>query len=138
MIDPGEALGKPSEPAKPGTEPERADCVSGWGPLIGLVVVAVLLLLVYRFAWPGRATRGIEDPAAMTEVIRAAVPEGSKVEEAERFMRHEGFDCDVEKEDLYCSRTDGIGPVFRRWQVLIEHRGGRVVGINSYTGLVGP
>jgi hypothetical protein len=112
---------------------------------------AVFLMLLVVAA-PGcagarSATREIDKPERMVEAVISGVPIGTTVDEAQRFMEGEGFQCRREANTkfldrggldyLYCNRYEG-GIVKRRWQVAVVHRGGKVVEVLASTGLVGP
>jgi hypothetical protein len=83
----------------------------------------------------------------MAEVVRREVPPGTPVEGAGRFMRREGFTCSecvkdsfmdrVEIDFLYCSRSDGVGYVKRKWMVAIVHQQGAVTEVLVRTGIEG-
>ena len=96
-------------------------------------------------------TRGLKDPSKMKGVVLKAVPVGSRIEEARRFMEREGFRCSPQTKSsfadhdgtrkgidyLYCDRSEGL-IVSRRWQVAIVHSGDRVTDVLANTGLIGP
>jgi hypothetical protein len=92
-------------------------------------------------------TRGIKEPSDMQRIVRTAVPPGSDLQDAQRFMEKEGFHCSRQTNTsfggrigidyLWCDRSDG-GVVKRRWQVAIVHQNGKVSEILATTGLVGP
>ena len=93
------------------------------------------------------ATREIDKPERMVQAVMNGVPIGTPVDEAQRFMEGEGFQCRREAnakfldrgglDYLYCNRYGG-SIVKRRWQVAVVHRGGKVVEVLASTGLVNP
>src|SRR5262245_50464512 len=109
--------------------------------------IAVVLTSIAGCAAPQPVTRGIEEPARMAEAVLGRIPVGTPVEEAQRFMEREGFDCYREADGatigrpglgyIYCNRSDGVA-IKRRWQVAVVHRDGKVVDVLASTGLVGP
>ena len=111
---------------------------------VSLLVVAIIPVAC---ASPGRATRGLKEPAEMSRAILGVIPVGSDLAEAEQFMVGQGFDCRREVgaefldrkgiDYLYCNRYEG-GLVQRRWQVAIVYRGGKVTEVLASTGLIGP
>ena len=94
-------------------------------------------------------TKGITDPAAMTKVILNAVPVGSPISEAQRFMEGERFACEEiangsfgERhgiDSLYCGRNDRVSFwVSRVWKVWVIHHDGKVTEVIASTAMFGP
>jgi hypothetical protein len=95
-------------------------------------------------------TRGIKEPALMTQTISKHIPAGTTLDQAQRWMEREGFRCsrksnsefaalEGRRDYLYCDRSEGeMASVDRRWQVALVHRGGKIVDVSATTGLVGP
>jgi hypothetical protein len=93
------------------------------------------------------STRGIEEPPRMVEAVLGHAPVGTPIDDAQRFMEREGFDCRRETnaefldrkglDYIYCDRSEG-GVVRRRWQVALVHRDGQITEVIASTGLVGP
>ena len=83
----------------------------------------------------------------MVEAVLGRVPVGTPIDDAQRFMEREGFTCSRSTNEpfldrtgldyLYCDRSEG-GVTFRRWQVAVVHRDGKVTEVRASTGLVGP
>jgi hypothetical protein len=97
------------------------------------------------------------DPAErkMEEAVRAKVPSGTRLANAQQIMESEGFACKLMKNHelpeyglgmridyLYCDRIDRStrfsDPVARRWQVFLVIQKGAVTDIFVSTGLQGP
>ncbi len=106
--------------------------------VIVAIVAVVLAPVAVIFLWPGR-TSGVEDAAGMERSILLAIPIGTPVSDARRFMVAEGFECrdSTEPGYMYCDRHDG-SVVQRRWQVSLVHRHGKLTEVRVDTGLVGP
>jgi len=117
-----------------------------WG-LAGLGIGFLTAVILVMFLIPHKVTQGIDDAAAMRNILVREVPPGSSVVEAERFMRDQGFSCYRELDASYrnlngidyllCGRDDGI-VVFRVWSVAILHQDGKVTDVFVDTGLTGP
>ena len=83
----------------------------------------------------------------MIRVVLTHVPVGSTVNDAQRFLEQEGFQCSRHTNDtfqghkgvdyIYCDREGGW-LIYRRWQLAIVHRDGKVVEVLASTGLVWP
>ena len=118
--------------------------------IVAVLVVAIgtLLIAVRYYTSSGYFTRSIEDPPKMIAAILAQIPVGTPIEDAERFMVQEGFACSRSAnaargnrnglDYVYCTRSDGIGPVQRVWKVAVVHRDGKVVEVLAFTSLDGP
>jgi hypothetical protein len=94
-------------------------------------------------------TRGISESPRMVEAILGQIPIGTPVEDAQRFMKREGFECSRTTNGslgdrhgidyVYCDRSESVGfPVSQRWQVVLVYRDGKVTEVLASTGLVGP
>lgn len=114
-----------------------------------VVLTAVALAAVAGCAGTQSFTRGIEEPPRMVDAVLGQIPVGTAVDDAQRFMEREGFDCSRETnaelrdgkmlDYIYCDRSDSEGwIVSRRWQVKVVHRDDKVVEVIAHTGLVGP
>ena len=89
----------------------------------------------------------IDDPARMKRIILEAVPLGSDLAKAERFMKDQGFTCQKERnadfnerkglDYLYCDRTEG-SIVRTDWRIAIVDRNGKVSEVIAQRFLTGP
>jgi hypothetical protein len=120
------------------------------------LICLVLFLPAVGCSAPGPAptakssmTRGIEEVDRMKEVIAAELPPGTPIDEAQRFMEREGFECSYLSDDpsesrdgrrtfLYCDRSDKVARlVYRRWQVWAYYDRGKMVEVGASVGRVG-
>jgi hypothetical protein len=111
------------------------------------VLTTALLAGCHSPGQPGTVTRSLTEPDQMAAAVLAATPVGTPLALARSFMEREGFRCTEQAnqalgdrtglEWLYCDRSEGSGLVTRRWQVLVIHRGGKVVDVRASTGLIG-
>ena len=93
-------------------------------------------------------TRDINEKPRMIEVVSSIVPIDTPVDEAQRFMEREGFQCTretnanfLDREGLdyiSCKRVDGFGLVTRQWRIAVVHRDGKVVEVLAERWLLGP
>jgi hypothetical protein len=115
-----------------------------------LIITSAVALVAGCLATQTRTiTKGVSDPGRMVALIEDRVPLGAPVEDAERFMRSEGFTCTRvihgdwgERRGLdypYCDRSEQAGGwVDRRWQIAVFQRDEKVTEVLANTGLVGP
>ena len=112
--------------------------------LLALIVVAVA-----GCAEQAGVTRKVESVASMTDLIQREVPVGTRHEQAQQFMQHEGFKCSMRRKEesseqestdcLYCDRSDPVDfLVGRRWQVTIGLRDELVSDVSVSMYYVGP
>lgn len=96
-----------------------------------------------------RATTDIRQPAVMKEALRRAIPTGTSLANARRFMEQEGFACKITRNGsfrgregidyLYCDRSERYAHwVDQRWQIALVLEGDRVRDIEVAHGLIGP
>src|SRR5262249_4672348 len=84
-----------------------------WSPTFGAVICLTAAGVLF---WTHRATSDINDPAEMEQVILRAIPIGTPIDKAQRFMEEEGFKCSrrtgerwgnrVRLDYVSCRRTD--------------------------------
>jgi hypothetical protein len=89
----------------------------------------------------------ITDPRLMRDSILALAPPGTTVDSAKLRVEAKGFGCTTQhgvfaghdsSDYLWCDASDGGVPVFRRWQVALFLKSGRVADVAATTGLIGP
>ena len=83
-----------------------------------------------------------EDAEVTTQEILKHIPVGSSIENAERVMLQEGFECSHELDSkgtyLYCDiQKNEKAPVSRRWQIIIRYQESKVRSVSVTTGLIG-
>lgn len=73
------------------------------------------------------------------EILRF-IPVGTPIDEAQRIMEHNQFECTLEPGvRLYCDRQQSKSFwVAERWQVTLPCEDGKVAGIRVSYGLIGP
>lgn len=83
-----------------------------------------------------------EDQDDTVQEILRHIPIGSSIEDAERLMVREGFECSLERDSdgtfLYCDihkKNDAL--VSRRWQIIIRYQDKTVASVSVSTGLMG-
>jgi len=113
-----------------------------------IVLKAAVLAAITGCSSTRSVTRDIEEPPRMVEAVLGQIPIGTPVDDAQRFMEREGFQCSRSTNEAFldrkgldylcCDRSEGSGVVQRRWQVAVVHRDGKVVEVLASTGLVGP
>jgi hypothetical protein len=108
------------------------------------MALAALLPITSGCASRQSFTRGIEEPARMEEVILKAIPVGTPLPEAQRFMESEGFSCFADKnrdgtEILWGDRQNATKKflINQRWQIKIRHESGKVAEVKAHVGLIG-
>ncbi len=84
----------------------------------------------------------------MHEAIRAVVPPGSSITDAQERLQAAGFECvyqwhapwgnDTNQTYLYCHREEGAWLTQRRWQVAVMMHGVTVGEVRVAGGMVGP
>ena len=81
-----------------------------------------------------------KDDDRMIETIKTIVPIGTPIDEAQRRVEHEGFECKLSEQDsLVCKRNESAGfMVSRRWVVALVHRDGKVAEVLVRSELTGP
>jgi hypothetical protein len=110
---------------------------------IKLAVVAALLVSLIGCSDNADA----ENAIAMKNSLKAMIPAGTPVAEAESRLKARGFNVSRERDSswadkqhldyLYGDMREGA-PVQRRWQVAVFYRQNTTTGIEVNTGLVGP
>ena len=104
-------------------------------------IVGILLALVTS-AMAGDLARLPEGEAEFSSQIEALIKPGGDLREAIRLLQSDRFECDPlegETHGMWCDRWDGsyLSLVKRRYQVVIEAEGNRIVAVRASTGLVG-
>lgn len=106
-------------------------------------------ILVACQATSGSAADLPSDRGQFQALVEREIVIGSSIESAKDRLKAVGLECKSvargwtnnvhdTTEFIFCSRNSDEWPVFRRWQVALLPRDGKVAEIRSNVGLIGP
>jgi hypothetical protein len=115
--------------------------------LVGLGIGFLAAVILVMFLIHHKVTQDVDDPVAMRKIILQAVPIGSSVDDAQRFMEQQGFTCNRKTNASYqnlkgidflsCGRSEGM-IVHHDWSVVIIHRNAKLTDVLTNLWLTGP